>query len=229
MWLNMQLSGTAVLGPAFAWLAGLPLGPYKAKWPLANITRKPYISPRAQVACPDIVFGRGCFIDDYVTVYAGLGQGRVILGNRVHLNRGTIVEVGLGGQVSIGDDTHIQSYCSLSGYMGGIRIGARSLVAPGCGLYPYQHGHDDLMRPMAQQGLTSQGDIVMDDDVWLGTGVKVLEGVHIGHGAIVAAGAVVISDIPAYAVAVGVPARVVRFRGQVSVPDRERVPNEECG
>jgi len=223
----MQLSSAPALGPTFAWLAGLPLGPYKAKWPLANITRKPYISPRAQVACPDIEYGQGCFVDDYVTVYAGYGEGRVTLENRVHLNRGTIVEVGLGGWVSIGDDTHIQSYCSLSGYMGGIRIGARSLVAPGCGLYPYQHGHDDLVRPMAQQGLTSQGDIVMEDDVWLGTGVKVLEGVHIGHGAIVAAGAVVTGDIPAYAVAAGVPARVMRYRNENSLPGGKRVPHEE--
>jgi acetyltransferase-like isoleucine patch superfamily enzyme len=227
MWLNMQLSSTAVLGPMFAWLAGLPLGPYKAKWPLANITRKPYISPRAQVACPDISYGQGCFVDDYVTIYADHGGGRVTLGNRVHLNRGTIVEVGLGGQVSIGDDTHIQPYCSLNGYVGGIRIGARSMVAPGCGLYPYQHGHADLTRPMTQQGLTSKGDIVMEDDVWLGTGVKVLEGVHIGRGAIVAAGAVVISDIPAYAMAGGVPARVVNYRDRTSVPAGDRVQNEK--
>jgi acetyltransferase-like isoleucine patch superfamily enzyme len=56
----------------------------------------------------------------------------------------------------------------------------------------------------------------LEDDVWLGLGVAVLEGVRIGRGAVIGAGAVVTRDIPAYAIAIGVPARVVRFRGESS-------------
>jgi len=58
----------------------------------------------------------------------------------------------------------------------------------------------------------SKGDIVLDDDVWIGANVTVLSGVHIGQGVVVAAGAVVNSDVPPYAVVGGVPAKVIRYR-----------------
>jgi acetyltransferase-like isoleucine patch superfamily enzyme len=62
------------------------------------------------------------------------------------------------------------------------------------------------------QALTSKGSITIGDEAWLGDGVKVLDGVHIGKGAIIGAGAVVTKDVPDYAIAVGVPARVVSKR-----------------
>jgi chloramphenicol O-acetyltransferase type B len=58
----------------------------------------------------------------------------------------------------------------------------------------------------------SDGQVVIGPDVWLGTSALVLSGVTIGPGAIVAARAVVASDVPPYAIVAGVPARVVRFR-----------------
>lgn len=58
----------------------------------------------------------------------------------------------------------------------------------------------------------SKGDIVLDDDVWLGYRVTVLSGVHVCQGAIVAAGAVVTKDVPPYAIVGGVPAKVIKYR-----------------
>lgn len=58
----------------------------------------------------------------------------------------------------------------------------------------------------------SKGDIIVDDDVWLGHGAMVLSGVHIGQGAVIAAGAVVTKDVPPYAIVGGVPAKVIRYR-----------------
>ncbi|HBI63202.1 MAG TPA: acetyltransferase [Lachnospiraceae bacterium] len=58
----------------------------------------------------------------------------------------------------------------------------------------------------------SKGNIIVDDDVWIGYGSAVLSGVHIGQGAVVAAGAVVTRDVPPYAVVGGVPARVIKYR-----------------
>lgn len=58
----------------------------------------------------------------------------------------------------------------------------------------------------------SKGDIVIDSDVWIGTGAIILSGVHIGQGAVIAAGAVVTKDIPPYAIAGGVPAKIIRYR-----------------
>lgn len=58
----------------------------------------------------------------------------------------------------------------------------------------------------------TKGDITVEDDVWLGYGATILSGVHIGQGAIVAAGAVVTKDVPPYAVVGGVPAKVMKYR-----------------
>ena len=58
----------------------------------------------------------------------------------------------------------------------------------------------------------SKGDIVIDDDVWIGYGATVMSGVHIGQGAVIAAGAVVTKDVPPYAVVGGVPAKVIKYR-----------------
>ena len=57
-----------------------------------------------------------------------------------------------------------------------------------------------------------KGDIVVDDDVWIGYGTTIMSGVHIGQGAVVAAGAVVVQDIPPYAIVGGVPAKVIKYR-----------------
>lgn len=213
MWLTMQLSDLPCVGRFFTWLAGLPLGPYRKKWPLARITSKPYISPKAQIGCADLQFGRRCFIDDYVTIYSSKSGGSVILEERVHVHRGTIIEVGHGGRVIIGKDTHIQSNCNLNGYLGSVRIGRQVMIAPHCGFFSYQHKFNDLSQPINRQKLTSKGDIVIDDDVWLGMGAKVIGRVHIGQGAVIGAGAVVTRDIPPYSIAVGVPARIIGKRG----------------
>ena len=58
----------------------------------------------------------------------------------------------------------------------------------------------------------SKGNIIVDDDVWIGYGATILSGVHIGQGAIVAAGAVVSRDVPPYAIVGGVPAKVLKYR-----------------
>lgn len=58
----------------------------------------------------------------------------------------------------------------------------------------------------------SKGDIIVDDDVWIGYGATIMSGVHIGQGAIVAAGAVITKDVPPYTIVAGVPAKVVKYR-----------------
>lgn len=58
----------------------------------------------------------------------------------------------------------------------------------------------------------SKGDIIVDDDVWIGYGATILSDVHIGQGAIIAAGAVVTKDVPPYAIVGGVPAKILKYR-----------------
>ena len=58
----------------------------------------------------------------------------------------------------------------------------------------------------------SKGDIIVEDDVWIGFGAIILSGIHIGQGAIIGAGAVVTKDVPPYSIVGGAPARVIRKR-----------------
>lgn len=220
IWPNMKLSDTPYLGRFFTWLASLPLGPYRKKWPLASV--KPYVSPRAQIAGRGLSLNRGCFIDDYVTLYSASVDSTIRLGRNAHVYRGTIIEAGQGGQVTIGSATHIQAYCALYGYVRNIKIGSDVMIAPHCDLLSYPHKTFDLHRHSSEEELDSMGDLVIEDDVWLGMGAKVMGRVRIGRGAIIGAGAVVTHDIPPYSIAVGVPAQVTRWRN----PTKPTMPTE---
>lgn len=209
----MNLSQVRFVGRIAIRLAETMVGPYKDRRILSAVSNRSYVSSRAQIQCSRLYLGHGCFIDDGVTIYAHSDGGDVRLGDRVHLYRGTIVEVGAGGSVHIGAETHIQAGCNLKGFLNNVLIGCNVQVAPQCGFSPYEHEFEDCDATIKSQGIRSAGDIVLEDDVWLGLGVKVLEGVRIGKGAVVGAGAVVTKDIPPYAIAVGVPARVIRMRG----------------
>ena len=58
-------------------------------------------------------------------------------------------------------------------------------------------------------------DIIIDQDVWIGANVTILKGVRIGRGAVVAAGSVVVRDIPPYAIAGGIPAKILKFKWDI--------------
>jgi acetyltransferase-like isoleucine patch superfamily enzyme len=88
-------------------------------------------------------------------------------------------------------------------------IGAHTVIIPA------NHGIARLDVPMGTQPLTKKG-IALGEDVWIGAGCKVLDGVHIGNGAVIGAGSVVTKDIDAYLIALGVPAKVVGSRQRSS-------------
>lgn len=70
-----------------------------------------------------------------------------------------------------------------------------------------------------QPEATTKGDIIIDDDVWIGYRSVILSGVHIGKGAVIAAGAVVVSDVPPYAIVGGVPAKIIKYRFEDNIID----------
>ncbi len=115
-----------------------------------------------------------------------------------------------GGHIHIGDNCSVNSFCHISGN-GGVEIGNNVRIATQCVIISANHNYSDPNTPIVFQGET-RAKIVIDDDCWLGAGVKVLAGVHIGEGCVIGAGAVVTHDIEPYSVAVGIPAKVIKKR-----------------
>jgi acetyltransferase-like isoleucine patch superfamily enzyme len=112
--------------------------------------------------------------------------------------------------VSIGSGSMVGENCFLDGY-GGLTIGRNVLIAHSTSLIAEDHGFATRKIPIRYQPKTA-APIVVEDDVWIGCGVRILKGVRIGTGAIVAAGAVVTRDVPPYAIVGGVPAKVLGMR-----------------
>jgi acetyltransferase-like isoleucine patch superfamily enzyme len=207
----MRYAGLSGFGRIATRLAIWFARPHKARTYLARLNPHGYVAPSAIIDHSDLRFGTNIFIDDRVLIFQGKNGGAVELGDRVSILRDTILETGHGGYLTIGTNTWIHPRCQLNAYKAPIRIGCDVQIAPNCAFYPYNHGlaPDKLIK---EQPLQTKGGIIIEDNVWLGFGVIVLSGVRIGKGAVIGAGAVVTGDVPAGAIAVGMPARVVRMR-----------------
>lgn len=154
-----------------------------------------------------IKLGQGCKIHSAASIDATRGEG-VALGNKVILNRYAYLQGGLGG-VRLGDRVEVNNFTIING-TGGVDIGDDTLIGPGVRIISYQH-QTARGTPIRCQPVTP-GRISIGRDCWIGANAVILAGVTIGDGAIVAAGAVVREDIPAYAVVAGVPARLKKMR-----------------
>ena len=93
---------------------------------------------------------------------------------------------------------------------GRLEIGEHCMLANGCYVTDSSHRYDDPVRPVPWQGFTTKGPTRLGDNVWCGTNVVVTSGVTIGERCVIGANSVVTSSIPAYSVAAGAPARVIR-------------------
>lgn len=132
----------------------------------------------------ELSIGESCVIDDFVKIKHVGGDGNIDIGQNVYINSGTVIYSGNG--VTIGNDV---------------------LMGPNCSLVPVNHEYvkrDTLVR---KQGFKdSKGGIIIEDDVWLGAGVVVVDGVRIGKGAIIGANSLLITNVPAYSIYAGSPA-----------------------
>lgn len=210
----MRYAGLNSFGRVATRLATWFVPPYYGRCALAHLNRQGYIAPSAVIYHDNIELGENVFIGDRVVIFKDKDGGRVSLGRNVHLYGDTYIQTGLGGSIEIGDNTHIQPRCQFSAYLSGIKIGYKVQIAPNCAFYPYDHGTSPE-KPIMEQQLRTKGGIKIEDDVWLGFGVIVLDGVTIGKGAIIGAGAVVTRDIPNNTVAAGIPARIIGKRGEM--------------
>jgi acetyltransferase-like isoleucine patch superfamily enzyme len=211
----MLFAGFGKFGKMATWFATWTVPPYTGRMFLRHENRKGYISPRAQIHHSKISLGHNIFIDDRALIFEMENGGPVQLGDLVQVHRDVIIQTGAGGAVTVGPGCRIQPRCILSAFKGRIILEKGVGLAPNCVLYPYNHGVAPD-KPIRQQPLESKGDIIIEEEAWLGVGVTVLDGVRIGKGAVVGAGSVVTRDIPEGAIAFGVPARVIKMRAEIS-------------
>ena len=122
--------------------------------------------------------------------YFNADGGQIEVGKAAAFNRGAHINASCGGKIVIGD------HC---------------LIGPGVVMRTADHDFSRTDLLIQNQG-HNQEDIIIEDDVWIGANAIVLKGVHIGRGAIIGAGAVVTKNIPSMAIAVGIPAKPLRWR-----------------
>jgi maltose O-acetyltransferase len=91
-------------------------------------------------------------------------------------------------------------------------IGKDVMMGPEVMIYTSNHETNRTDMPMIEQGDTQAIPVVIEDDVWIGARAILLPGVHIGKGAIVAAGSIVTKAVPPYTIVGGNPAKEIRKR-----------------
>ncbi|MFH1190086.1 MAG: DapH/DapD/GlmU-related protein [Candidatus Omnitrophota bacterium] len=157
---------------------------------------------RLQLAkCGSLAMGTGCIISAPGRIYIGNGgiflrncslyahnDGTIRIGDRVGVSTNAVLNAADGGEITINDDV---------------------LIGPNVVFRTSNHKYAAKEVPINRQGHAA-GKIIVEEDVWIGANAVILPGVTIGRGSVVGAGAVVTASIPAYSLAGGVPARVIK-------------------
>jgi acetyltransferase-like isoleucine patch superfamily enzyme len=158
-----------------------------------------------------IEIGDNVTIDDNCLVDGrGAGEAGVVLEDHVILNRNCMV-LAKSGSIRLGRHTTFGSN-SVVVSLSGVETGEKVMTAGNCYLSAGAYQVDGAPGAVMDQPAYTKGPIRVGAGAWLGTGAVLLDAVTVGEGAVVGAGAVVNKDIPPNAIAVGVPARVLRTR-----------------
>lgn len=168
-----------------------------------------FIHPFADIQYPlRCRIARGARIGRCVVVCRGREPYALTLG-KVYLHDGVLLDA-LGGYLEIGDGTTVNPGCIMYA-TGGLYIGGRCGIAAYTVIVAVNHTFALPDMPIINQPVSAHG-ISIADDVWIGAGSRVLDGVILAKGTVVGAGAVVCRSFPAGAVIAGVPARLVKMR-----------------
>ncbi len=138
----------------------------------------------------DTVIGSLSTIDDFVKIKHVGGVGNIVIGKESYINSGTVLYSG-----------------------NGILIGNNVLIGPNCSITPVNHEFKDRNMPIYRQGFKkSKGGIIIEDDVWIGANVVILDGSIIRKGAIIGANSLVNNEIDEYSINYGTPCKTVGHR-----------------
>lgn len=183
---------------------------FHSSGPTAVAKRVSFIGPKR-----NLIFGKNCKIEEDVIIHT-VCEHKVIIGNNVTICKGAVIRPSgyysgnIGWGLRMGNNSSIGAY-SYIGCSGKIEIGDNVMMGPGVNIIAENHVFDNIDIPMNRQGVTNIG-IRIADNVWIGTRAIILDGVSIGEGAIIAAGALVNKNVPAYAIVGGIPAKVIKSR-----------------
>ena len=157
-----------------------------------------YFGKNVRIVNPQYVdMGGQVFIDDDVELCINQTMPgvtpKLLIGNRVHF--GKMNRIGCDNKIVIEDDV---------------------LFAPHVHISDRNHGFEDIHTPISRQKVTSKGPVVIGAETWLGFGCQVMSGVKIGRHCVIAAGAIVVKDVPDYSVVGGNPAKILKKYNQIT-------------
>jgi acetyltransferase-like isoleucine patch superfamily enzyme len=213
--LRFIVQGTIfILFKQFPTIAGTFLRPFIYRKILGKVGNGCLIERNVRMEIPSKIFlNDRVFIGESCWISTGTINGEIRFDNDVFIaHRCTIT--GHGGKILLGNHVHISRNSYLNG-IGDIEIGNDTMIGPNSVLISGTHNYNNVNIPIRLQ----EGEklkIRIENDVWLGASVNIMPGVTIGKGTVIGSGAVVTSDIPAYSVAVGVPAKVIGNREEKS-------------
>ncbi|MDQ2680097.1 MAG: acyltransferase [Candidatus Eremiobacteraeota bacterium] len=154
----------------------------------------------------DAIIADGVLLSGVDRISAG---SRLFLDHRAYLNTGTLNN--RGGFIRMGDNVEIGPYAVLWG-AGGITIGNNVHIGAHVSITAHEALHMNPERVDVFEPLEFEfAPVVIEDHVLVCSGAQIIPGVRIGHHAMIGGGAVVVRDVPPYALAVGCPARVIKY------------------
>ncbi|WP_417908598.1 acyltransferase [Candidatus Electronema sp. PJ] len=159
-----------------------------------------------------IFIGDQVVLDDHVFLsFRGDENQSLRIGNKVLIGRFSQLKV-RGGEMELADNISSGPFCHF-GTASHLSVGEYAMFGGNCFIGANQHSFKDSNLPIAEQGLSRRGGVVIGRDVWIGAHAIVHDGVQIGDGAVIGSNAVVTKDVPPLAIAAGVPAKIIGTRG----------------
>lgn len=155
----------------------------------------------------NVVISDGCVLDAVGEENRGIRIGDGVMMGQNAMLRCKNGDIDVGARTGLGANSAI--YATNGNH---VRIGSDGLIAPYVYIGGGQYHHERTDVPIVEQGANPRGGNVIGDGVWLGARVTVIDGANIGRDTIVSAGSMVMHELPGYAIAGGVPARVVQMR-----------------